>query len=155
VRYETARCLIRPFEEQDVDAFIAYRNNAAWMRFQGFKNLTKAEYQKQLLVPPNPWVGCQLAVTRRADGKLLGDLYLKREPEGVWIGYTLHPTYTGQGFAFEAVQGLLLYLQGMDHPRVFAGVMAENIASIRLLLRLGFQFDGTEADGELRYAYPQ
>ena len=155
MRLQTARCLIRPFQAADLDDFIAYRNDLDWMRFQGFKGLSREEYQRLLLVPPDPLAGCQLAVVRRADGQLLGDLYLKREAHSTWIGYTLHPAYSGQGYASEAVQGLLLHLRNAGYPPVFAGVLPGNAASIRLLERLGFQPDGTVEDGELRYAWPQ
>lgn len=154
MRFETPRCLIRPFQEADLDDFITYRNDEGWMRFQGFKGLSREAYRDALLPPPNPNLGCQLAMIRLADGKLLGDLYLKQQQDVAWIGYTLHPAYTGQGYATEAVQGLLTCLRSSGNPHVFAGVMPENAASIRLLERLGFQYEGAEADGELRYAYP-
>jgi len=154
MRFETSRCLIRPFQEADLNDFVAYRNDDSWMRFQGFKGLSRDAYRDALLSPPDPCLGCQLAIACLASGKLLGDLYLKQQRDTAWIGYTLHPAYTGQGYATEAVQGLLAYLRRAGNPRVFAGVIPENAASIRLLERLGFRCEGAETDGELQYAYP-
>ncbi len=49
---DTVRCNIRPFLVEDIDAFMAYRNDMDWMKYQGFKGLTKQEYTKALL---NRW----------------------------------------------------------------------------------------------------
>ena len=35
------RCVIRPFNADDIEPFMAYRNDAEWMQYQGFKSLTK------------------------------------------------------------------------------------------------------------------
>ena len=45
----TERCLIRRFEEPDIDDFMVYRNDMDWMKSQGFKGLTKQEYEDALL----------------------------------------------------------------------------------------------------------
>lgn len=37
----TAHCRLRQFEEQDIDDFMVYRNDMDWMRYQGFKGLTR------------------------------------------------------------------------------------------------------------------
>lgn len=42
--FESERCYTRRFTESDLDAFIAYRNDADWMKYQSFKGLTREEY---------------------------------------------------------------------------------------------------------------
>ena len=42
----TERCLIRRFEAPDIDDFMVYRNDMDWMKYQGFKGLTKQEYER-------------------------------------------------------------------------------------------------------------
>lgn len=37
----TARCTVRQFAEHDIDDFMVYRNDMDWMRYQGFKGLTR------------------------------------------------------------------------------------------------------------------
>lgn len=76
---ETGRCLIRPFSEQDLDAFMAYRNDLEWMRFQDFKGLTREAYEKALLGDSQLTQGCQLAIVDRQSGRLIGDLYVKAD----------------------------------------------------------------------------
>lgn len=38
---KTARIIIRSFYQNDIDAFMKYHNDEVWMRFQGFKSLTR------------------------------------------------------------------------------------------------------------------
>lgn len=148
---ETTRCLIRYFEEKDLDAFMAYRNNTDWMRYQGFKGLSKADYRKALLGVPDLDEGVQLAVTDKSTSRLIGDLYLRREADTVWIGYTVCPSRARQGYAFEAVGGMLDWIRQTDAKKVFASALPENTASIRLLEKLGFDCVGTDEGGDVLY----
>ena len=138
IPFETRRCRIRPFEEGDIEAFMSYRNNMDWMRFQGFKGKKYLEYKAALLKQPNFNHGVQLAVVHRQTGELLGDLYLKLEKNTAWIGYTIAPQHARQGFAIEVVTQLLLELKQAGLTLVKAGVEEQNLASIALLKKLGF-----------------
>ena len=148
IPFETERCRIRPFEESDIEAFMAYRNNMDWMQFQGFKGKKYLEYKAALLMQPNFNNGVQLAVVLKQTGELLGDLYLKLEKNTAWIGYTIAPQFARQGFAFEVVSQLLLQLKQAGLTLAKAGVEAQNIASIALLKKLGFEPIGVDG-GEL------
>ena len=145
ITFETERCHIRPFEENDIEAFMSYRNNLEWMQFQGFKGKKYLEYKAELLKRPKFSDGVQLAVVSRQTGALLGDLYLKLEKNACWIGYTIAPQHARNGYAFEVVTELILQLQQDGLRLVKAGVEAENNASIQLLKKLGFEEIG--ADG--------
>ena len=138
IPFETQRCRIRPFEEKDIEAFMAYRNNMDWMQFQGFKGKKYLEYKAALLMQPNFNNGVQLAVVLRQTGELLGDLYLKLEKNTAWIGYTIAPQFARQGFAFEVVTQLLLELKQAGLTLVKAEVEEQNLASIALLKKLEF-----------------
>lgn len=143
IPFETQRCRIRPFEEKDIEAFMAYRNNMDWMQFQGFKGKKYLEYKAALLMQPNFNNGVQLAVVLRQTGELLGDLYLKLEKNTAWIGYTIAPQFARQGFAFEVVTQLLLELKQAGLTLVKAEVEEQNLASIALLKKLEFTQFGT------------
>ena len=143
IPFETQRCRIRPFEEKDIEAFMAYRNNMDWMRYQGFKGKKYLEYKAALLMQPNFNNGVQLAVVLRQTGELLGDLYLKLEKNTAWIGYTIAPQFARQGFAFEVVTQLLLELKQAGLTLVKAEVEEQNLASIALLKKLEFTQFGT------------
>ena len=143
IPFETQRCRVRPFEEGDIEAFMAYRNNLDWMQFQGFKGKKYLEYKAALLMQPNFNNGVQLAVVLRQTGELLGDLYLKLEKNTAWIGYTIAPQFARQGFAFEVVTQLLLELKQAGLTLVKAEVEEQNLASIALLKKLEFTQFGT------------
>ncbi|MPM77627.1 hypothetical protein SDC9_124634 [bioreactor metagenome] len=144
ITFETERCRVRPFEENDIEAFMSYRNNLDWMQFQGFKGKKYLEYKAALLMQPKFADGVQLAVADRQTGELVGDLYLKLEQNACWIGYTIAPQFARQRLAFEVVTQLLLQLQQAGLTLVKAGVEEQNLASIQLLKKLGFTQTGVE-----------
>ena len=147
IPFETERCRIRPFEENDIEAFMSYRNNLDWMQYQGFKGKKYLEYKAALLKQPNFQEGVQLAVVDQQTGELIGDIYLRLEKNTCWIGYTIAPQFARQGLAFEVVLQLLQQLQQAGLTLVKAEVEAQNLASIQLLKKLGFEqigVDGSE-----------
>ena len=148
IPFETERCRVRPFEENDIEAFLSYRNNLNWMQYQGFKGKKYLEYKAALLQKPKFKEGVQLAVVDKQTGELIGDLYLKLEKNTGWIGYTIAPQFARQGFAFEVVSKLLLQLRQAGLTLVKAGVEEQNLASIALLKKLGFTQIGVD-DSEL------
>lgn len=147
---QTTRCQIRHFIEDDIDTFTQYRNNLDWMRHQGFKDQTREVYAQVLLEPGSLEDGVQLAIVRRDNGRLVGDIYLQREGEGYWVGYTIAPEHARQGYAFEAVSAMIDHLRAEGAAWIKGGVMPENEPSIRLLEKLGFSYTGVH-DGERIY----
>lgn len=151
--FESERCYIRPFIESDLDAFITYRNNPEWMEFQYFKGLAREEYEEILLREPSVEKGAQLAIIHKADETLIGDVFVKKEAGACWIGYTINPVFKRQGYAYEAVQAMLHWIQ-QSYPglKIKAGTSPENLASIQLLKKLQFTPAGME-EGELVFQY--
>ncbi len=154
MKIKTQRCTIRPFRAQDIEAFMRYRNDEAWMRYQGFKGLTREEYDKALLCEPSFENGAQLAIIETDSGRLIGDLYLKKEDTAYWVGYTVGPAFARQGYATEALSALIAWLRWQGGSAIKAGVLAENTASIRLLNKLGFKHIGTNDFEEDVYLLP-
>lgn len=153
---ETDRCIVRPFEEKDLESFMTYRNNEEWMQYQGFKNLTKDEYRKALIVPLNLEKGMQLAIVNKTTDNLLGDLYLLKEEKTITIGYSINPIYSRKGYITEVLKSLLLKLKECySDCKIVAMTERENIPSKNLLLKLGFVYDGwiDKWQSEV-YAYP-
>lgn len=140
---KTDRCILRRFEEKDLDSFMTYRNNEEWMKYQGFKNLTKEEYRKILLVPLNVEKGVQLAIADKTTDNLLGDLYLVKKEKTITIGYTINPIYSRKGYISEVLKTLLPMLKARYFDcEIVAMTEKENIPSKNLLLKLGFVYDG-------------
>ena len=148
---DTARCNVRPFIEEDIDAFMAYRNNMDWMKYQGFKGLTKQEYTKVLLKNYSLMDGMQLAIICKQSNVLIGDLYLKQEGDTCWIGYTITPQEARHGYIYEVVSAAIRFLASKGIACIKAGVKIGNVASVSLLKKLEFKFLNTEADEQIFY----
>ena len=146
ITFETKRCRIRPFEENDIEAFMSYRNNLDWMQYQGFKGKKYQEYKAALLKQPKFMQGVQLAVAQKQTEDLIGDLYLRLEKHTCWIGYTIAPQFARQGFAYEVVAQLLLQLKKDGLTQAKAGVEEKNAPSIALLKKLHFEQIGANDD---------
>lgn len=147
----TERCKVRLFEEKDIDAFMRYRNDLDWMRYQGFKGMSRCQYAEVLLGDDSIYEGMQLAIVESRSDRLIGDLYIKLSENSAWIGYTVDPSYARQGFASEVLTALIPWLFEQDVNQIRAEVLSDNVASIRLLEKLGFTQDGRNEDGELVY----
>jgi len=61
------------------------------------------------------------------------------DPAEVWIGYAFSPRSHGHGYATEAMRSLLDWLFAQGAERVFANTFTDNIRSVALLQRLGFE----------------
>jgi RimJ/RimL family protein N-acetyltransferase len=143
--FNTKRTYVRPFIEDDLDAFMIYRNDMEWMKYQGFKGLTKEAYKQALIKDLDFEKGSQLAIISKETNLLIGDFYLLIEEKSAWVGYTISPQYAKKGYAFEVVSKMIDWLIEKD-LQVFAGVSKGNEASIQLLNKLGFIFDHSEEE---------
>ena len=145
----TPRCLIRPFERQDIESFMAYRNDLDWMKHQSFKGLSYTEYEDALLGAQSLQHGMQLAIIEQATDELIGDVYIQQEDQTYWIGYTIAPTRARQGYAFEVMSRLIRHLADQGAEVFKAGVLETNEASIALLKKLNFTYLTTELDEQI------
>ena len=154
----TERLRLRRFTRDDRERFLEYRRHPDVARHQGWDESYSGEDADRFLdamttAPewrPGHWF--QVAIERSADGVLLGDVAFWPDHDGgtVEIGYSLHPDAQGNGYASEAVTALIRALRDRGADTVVAGCDPNNAASIRLLERLGFAFDGV-VDGERTY----
>jgi ribosomal-protein-alanine N-acetyltransferase len=62
-------------------------------------------------------------------------------------GYGQAQAYWGQGFGSEALRAIVRFgFDQMNLNRIYAGTIADNHESVRLLERLGFQREGTQRE---------
>lgn len=148
ININTKRCTISTFSERQIDEFMAYHNDEYWMRYQGFKGLTRPEYKKMLLCANAIDDGMQLAITENKSGRLVGDIHIKREDDIFWVGGTSHPMFARQGYIYEAMLGLIGWVKAHGGTMLKAGVLPENTASISFLKKVGFSFTGVYILGE-------
>ena len=150
ILFRTPRCVIRTFSPKDLDRFMAYRNNLKWMEFQGLKGLTKQEYETILLHREDWSEGVQLAVAAAEDDSLIGDLYVRDNQDSMEIGFTIAPEYARQGYAAEAVNGLIDHIRRLTDKPVIAETDPDNVSAIRVLKKLSFENEG-QYEGWLRF----
>lgn len=148
---ETTRCRIRLFQPEDITRFMEYRNNDEWMRFQGFKNRSRTEYEAELLSNGSFDIGMQLALAERESDRLIGDLYVQRDGPDYWLGVSVHPSHSRQGYAAEAVTALLPALKKLRGRVAKASIIPGNNPSIALFESLLFTRGADLEDGRLVY----
>ena len=83
-------------------------------------------------------------IVERDGDTIVGDLAVHQSWQGraVEIGYSLHPDHWGRGYASEAAAGLVDALIERGVRRLSAMTHPDNVASIRVLERIGFEFEG-------------
>lgn len=142
---ETDRLLINPLTTDD-DLFIfALVNSAGWIKFIGNRNITSKNeagtYIQKILQNKNIsyWV-----VKLKDDQERIGIItFIKRDYLAHHdIGFAFLPEFSGRGYAYEATNAVLhKLLLNYNLPHILAVTMAENISSIKLLKKLGLDFE--------------
>jgi RimJ/RimL family protein N-acetyltransferase len=150
-RLSTGRLVLRLFQEPDLDALLAYRNDPEVARYQSWTSFSREEAEAFLasqrdLAPGTPGEWVQIALERRESPGLIGDCAVKvlaDDPRQAEIGFTLARAWQGHGYGTEAVTALLAYLfETLGLHRVFAVTDAENAAAAALLERAGLRREG-------------
>jgi RimJ/RimL family protein N-acetyltransferase len=145
------RLVVRRFQDSDLAAFMAYRNDPAVSRYQNWDTLTAPRAQALLqeqrhLEPgtPGPWF--QFALALKGSGQLVGDCGLQvllQDARQAQVSVSLAPVHQGTGLATEALTTLLDYaFINLDLHRVIAVMDAENAGPVRLFERVGMRREG-------------
>ncbi|MFE4698270.1 GNAT family N-acetyltransferase [Streptomyces sp. NPDC056738] len=73
-------------------------------------------------------------------GAPLGEVMLRRAPEGMEIGYAVGPAHRGQGLAVRAVRVMAAYaFERQGAEQVILELEAENAASVAVATKAGFE----------------
>jgi len=146
---ETHRLLLRPFIADDVDDAHAYLRLEEVTRYLYWQPRDRAAAAEAVAVKAaqtviaEPGERLTLAVVWRQTGRVAGEvnlMYLSRENAQGEIGYVLNPAYQGRGVATEAAAAMLrLGFDGLRLHRVVARCDARNVASTRVMRRLGMR----------------
>lgn len=148
----TARLVLRPLQEADLASFAEYRSDPEVARYQSWTAPFSMKQAKLFLDKMNqeagmPGAWLQLGIERQSEPGLIGDCafhILEEDSQQGEIGFTFSRAHQKQGYATEAVRALLAYLFGeLKLHRVTAICDAENLASARLLERVGMRREGT------------
>ena len=149
-RLETSRLVLRPFAAGDVDAQAAMMGDALVMHHLGGQPLSREDAWRKLLNGHACWSLFGFgywAVERRSDGRMIGQVgfadfrravtpSIEDLPE---MGWLFAREAFGQGYATEACLAALAWADDvLQAPEIAAIIDAENIASIRVAEKCGF-----------------
>lgn len=146
----TSRLLLRTMLLDDVDDIHAYQSREDVCRYLPYEPRTRDEVVEKvtkystaldLSGEGDYW---QLAIERLSEPhRVIGDLYFSLTSianAGGEIGWTLHPSYAGQGYMTEAASAMLeIAFSQIGLHRVFARLDPRNAASSALCRRLGMR----------------
>ena len=147
----TARLRLRPFTDADADALYALHGDAFVLRYWDAPPWTEPARAERFLATcrqlAEEGTGARLAMDRATDGAFLGWCGLTRwNPDfrSASLGYCLTEAAWGQGYATEAAGALLRWaFDTLDLNRVQAETDTRNVASARVLEKVGFVREGT------------
>ncbi len=100
----------------------------------------------------DPRLKFQLAIVLPATGQLIGNAGIRIKTAGgheADIGYELDAQHWGRGYASEAARALVQFgFEQLRLHRISAHCLAENVASARVLEKLGMRLEGRLRDSE-------
>lgn len=147
----TARLRLRPVEDADRDALFALHSNSHAMRYWDAPPWGEPARAERFVAAcrqmADDGTGVRLAIDRVPDGAFIGWCGLTRwnpDYRSAALGYCLDDAAWGHGYATEAARALLSWaFDSLDLNRVQAEADTRNVASARVLEKLGFVREGT------------
>lgn len=145
---ETERLQLRQFTLADAPYMLRQLNEPSFIENiadRGVRTLQQAEVYLQngaLASYENSGFGFW-AVIEKTSSQIIGmcGLIKRDNLEHVDLGYSFLPEYFGQGYAFEATQACLqIAKEKFQLQKLLAIVNTENVASRKLLEKLGFHY---------------
>lgn len=142
--YKTERLLLRTLNTADAAFIFELVNTAGWIKFIGDRNVHTNEDAERYIQKILSNADVSYRVVTLQDAKtavgivtLIKRNYLHHHD----IGFAFLPTYSKQGYAFEASAAVLAdLLKSTQHQTILATTLKENVSSIQLLHKLGFSF---------------
>jgi [ribosomal protein S5]-alanine N-acetyltransferase len=148
---QSQRLILREFTMEDWPAVHAYGSHQEVYRFQAWGPNTPTESRQYVArvieqAQRQPRTDWDLAIVPVASGEVVGTASLvirSQEHRQGELGYVLHPNVWRQGYATEAARLLLDFgFRTLGLHRIFATCDPRNMASARVLEKVGMQFEG-------------
>ena len=149
VQMTTGRILIRQFVIDDAEFIVELLNQPSFIRFIGDKKVRNVDDARSYMT-----TGPIESYQRHGFGLYLVELKDRKVPIGMCgvlkreslpdpdLGFAFLPQYWRQGYAFEAASAVLKEARDkFTLSRILAITNPDNDASIKLLSKLGFQFE--------------
>ena len=148
---KTKRLVLREFVEDDWLAVLAYQSTQEYLRYYPWVERQEGDvkaFVNEFIAwqSEKPRYRHQFAVTMADNGRLIGSCGIRKEmpdESGGELGYELDPGCWENGYATEAAAEMLKFaFQHLQLHRVGSFFIAENVASLRVLEKLGFRREG-------------
>ena len=144
------RLRLRALDASDADHLYAVFSDPRAMRYWSSPPMTEPAQAAAYIEQIQRWFagrgGMQWGIEHGSDGRVIGTVTLflfMPEHHRCEVGFILHPDFWGRGLASEAVARALTYaFDELGMQRIEADVDPRNLASQRMLKRLGFQHEG-------------
>lgn len=141
----TSRLLLRPPRPDDVDAYLAIESDPEYAIYGSRQSVDRAGMERGLArIIAAPWhQHPEFAVV--FEGQVVGRVVLTvdREHATAALGYGVARTCWGRGIATEAARAVVDYsFEAFGLEKVWARVDPRNVASVRVLEKLGMQREG-------------
>jgi len=146
----TERLILREMTPQDVNTLLKHFGNPQVVKFLDMNPIKSTEQADEWL----RWMGgffsakggLRWGVERKLDGEFIGSAGLhnwNREAHYAELGYDIAQQYWGDGYATEVARAIIEFgWQQMKLNRIEADVVQGNIASMKIMERLGFKQEG-------------
>lgn len=151
IRLHTERLILRPFQQDDLPAYLELVGDATAMRYIGSgMTLGREAAWTQLATLLGHWQlrGYGLwAIEERGSGALVGraGLFNPEGWPGIEVGWALIRRYWGKGYATEAATAALDWaFDALEVGEIISCIQPANHASIKVAERLGEQFSHEE-----------
>ena len=146
-----ARLRLRPFTDADADSLFTLQSSAHVLRYWDAPPWSEPSRAQRFIAAcrqmADDGTGARVAIERDCDGAFIGWCSLTRwnaDYRSASLTYCLSDAAWGQGYATEAARTLLQWaFEALDLNRVQAETDTRNLASARVLEKLGFVREGT------------
>ena len=141
LKLESKRLILRKFKLKDVNDLLELNHRKAQTKKQAFKFIKESVLK----------TGFYLAVVLKEENKVIGYQELCHldwfDFQSGEIGYHFNKEYWGKGYATESAKLLIDYcFKKLKFHKVYADTDPSNLASQRILAKLGFKLEGRIRD---------
>jgi [ribosomal protein S5]-alanine N-acetyltransferase len=142
----TNRLILRPFEKEDASHLFELNNDPKVIRYTGDIPFETVKHAEDFILNYDQYEKYRMgrfSVLEKTENTFFGWCGLKYSPkfDEVDLGFRFIRKHWNQGFASEASEASLKYgFQDLKLDKVVGRAMIENIASIKVLEKVGMKF---------------
>lgn len=137
LKLETERLILRNYETEDFEDIKKYFADEEVSRYEDFDPMSDEQIKE--IIEEWKTTDNRLVAEQKESGVVVGSIGYWTDEEGHHcIDYDFNPQYGGKGYATEAGEALVRHLFEKGIDAVYGDCDVENIASWKLMERLGF-----------------